>query len=134
MGKVPKSLYFCNRKFQKRKKMDTHKSQYKRYIDYSVDLYSRSDDAENRLLRGRALLNTKKGELSFVENAPRGPRSVEIGRTFHSRFVRRPDGGYTVTFRVSAMSPIIREELLSEVRDVCRGIKDDMARVKGGKK
>ena len=134
MGKVPKSLYFCNRKFQKRKKMDTHQSQYKRYIDYSVDLYSRSDDAENRLLRGRALLNTQKGELSFVENAPRGPRSVEIGRTFHSRFVRRPDGGYTVTLRVSAMNPIIREELLSEVRDVCRGIMDDLARVKGGKK
>jgi hypothetical protein len=134
MVKVPKSLYFCNRKFKTHIKMDTHKSQYRRYIDYSVDLYSQSDDAENRLLRGRALLNTKKGELSFVENAPRGPRSVEIGRTFHSRFVRRPDGGYTVTLRVSAMNPIIREELLSEVRDVCRGIMDDVARVKGGKK
>lgn len=114
--------------------MDKTQPQYKRYIDYSVDLYSQSDDAENKLLRGRALLNTKKGELSFVENAPRGPRSVEIGRTFHSRFVRRPDGGYTITLRIAGMNPIMREELLSEVRDVCRGIMDDMARVKGGKK
>lgn len=134
MVESKKGYYFCSRKFQKRKKMDNTKTQYKRYNDYSVDLYSQSDDAENRLLRGRALLNTNKGELSFVENAPRGPRSVEIGRTFHSRFVRRPDGGYTVTLRVSAMNPTIREELLSEVRDVCRGIMDDVARMKGGKK
>ena len=44
-----------------------------------------------RVMRGKALLDDEASDFKFVENEPRGPRSVEVGRTAHSRFVRRPD-------------------------------------------
>lgn len=94
---------------------------YKRYQDYSIDIYSQQENATNRLLRGRGLMNPEKGEFAFVENAPRGKRSVEIGRTLHCRFVRRPDGEYTATFRFNATEKLIKEQLVAEVRDVVKG-------------
>lgn len=98
---------------------------YKRYTDFSIDFYSQQQAAENRLLRGRGLMNPEKGEFAFVENAPRGKRSVEVGRTAHCRFVRRPDGEYTATFRFHPSEKLIKEQLVAEVRDVVKGCGTD---------
>ena len=93
--------------------------------DICVDMYTQVDAVEKRLLNGKALLNTEKGEFIFAQNPPRGPRSIEIGRTAHSRFVRRPDGLYTVTFRVDVQERNLREQLLAEVRDITKALKID---------
>ena len=53
-----------------------------------------------RVMNGKALLDEESKDMKFVENAPRGERSVEVGRTAHSRYVRRPDGMYTITLRL----------------------------------
>ena len=90
-----------------------------------MDMYTQVDAVEKRLLNGKALLNTEKGEFIFAQNPPRGPRSIEIGRTAHSRFVRRPDGLYTVTFRVDVQERNLREQLLAEVRDITKALKID---------
>lgn len=113
---------------------------YKRVKDICLDIYSRDEQVEKRLLSGRALLNTEKGEFMFAQNEPRGPRSVEVGRTVHSRFVRRPDGLYTVTFSsMDSDEKHLKEQLIAEVREICAMIKEDKeARKrnveKGGKK
>ena len=52
------------------------------------------------VMNGKALLDEESKDMKFVENAPRGERSVEVGRTAHSRYVRRPDGMYTITLRL----------------------------------
>lgn len=78
-----------------------------------------------RVMRGKALLDDTAGDLKFVENTPRGPRSVEVGRTLHSRFVRRPDGTYTVTIRCDGTSKYLREELTAEVAEIAKVIAAD---------
>lgn len=95
---------------------------YKNMPDMSVDMYTVDADPENKLLRGRALLNPQKKEFAFVQNTPRGPRSVEVGRTLHSRYVCRPDGGYTVTVRFGAEEKNIREQLLAETRQMVSSV------------
>ena len=102
--------------------------------DICVDLYTQNAEVEKRLLSGRALLNTEKGEFLFAQNPPRGPRSVEIGRTAHSRYVRRPDGLYTVTFRVDTRERNYRELLLAEVRELTRALDVDTAAQRALKK
>jgi hypothetical protein len=82
-------------------------------------------DPQLRIMRGKALLDSGDKRITFVENEPRGPRSVEIGRTGHSRYVRRPDGHYTITFRVDARTKYLTETLVAEVREVCKSIAED---------
>lgn len=99
---------------------------YKRVKDVCVDLYTQEEKIEKRLLSGRALLNCEKGEFIFAQNAPRGPRSTEIGRTPHARFIRRPDGRYTITFSsMDAEERNLREQLLAEVRTICTVMQSD---------
>lgn len=95
---------------------------YTRIPEMNVDMYTNGEVPDYKLLRGRALLNRTKSELTFVQNTPRGPRSVEIGRTVHARFVRRPDGDYTITFRVAALEKHLREQMIAEVRDIVTAV------------
>lgn len=91
---------------------------YKRVKDICLDVYSRDAEIEKRLLRGRALLNTEKGEFMFAQNEPRGPRSKEVYRGGMSRLVCRPDGLYTLTFSsMDSETKHLREVLISEVRE-----------------
>lgn len=97
---------------------------YKNLRDMSVDMYTLEEDPALRLLRGRALLNPEKKEFAFVQNTPRGPRSVEVGRTPHSRYVCRPDGEYTVTVHFAATEGNIREQLLAETRTIVTAVQE----------
>ena len=87
-----------------------------------------------RVMRGKALLDDEALDFKFVENPPRGPRSVEIGRTVHSRFVRRPDGLYTVTFRCDASTKYLRETLTAEVAEIVKMITADKKAQSYGKR
>lgn len=78
------------------------------------------------VLRGKALLNECEQRFTFIQNEPRGKRSVEIGRSDHSRIVRRPDGLYTLTFRFDAKERYVRELLLSEVRSMVKMAEADL--------
>lgn len=97
-----------------------------KYSRKNLDVAMFTQQAPNmRVMRGKALLDDSAGDLKFVENTPRGPRSVEVGRTLHSRFVRRPDGSYTVTIRCDGASKYLREELTAEVAEISRIIAAD---------
>lgn len=96
-----------------------------------VDIYSIDEQVANRLLRGRALLDVESRKFVFAQNEPRGPRSMEVGRTMHSRLVRRPDSRYTLTFScMDGGEKQLREQLIAEVRDVMRMINADLERQK----
>ena len=96
-----------------------------------VDVYSIDEQVANRLLRGRALLDVESKKFVFAQNEPRGPRSMEVGRTMHSRLVRRPDSRYTLTFScMDGGEKQLREQLIAEVRDVMRMINADLERQK----
>lgn len=102
---------------------------YKRVVDICVDMYTQDETIEKRLVHGRALLNSDKGEFVFAQNPPRGARSIEVSRTGHARMVRRPDGRYTITFScLYANEKMLREQLLAEVRSLCTQMKEDDAR------
>lgn len=90
-------------------------------------------DPNMRVMRGKALLDAAVSDFKFVENEPRGPRSVEVGRTSHSRFVRRPDEGYTITFRVQAGEKYLRESLTAEVAELVKVISADAAALKAAR-
>lgn len=99
---------------------------YKRYTDFSIDMYTRTEEQQHQLLRGRALLSPEKGEMAFVENTPRGARSKEVMRTPHARMVRRPDGLYTVTFACLEAGELnLREQMLAEVRKLVTFMGED---------
>ena len=87
-----------------------------------------------RVMRGKALLDDEASDFKFVENEPRGPRSVEVGRTLHSRFVRRPDGMYTITFRCDASTKYLRETLTAEVAEIVKMITADKKVQSNGKR
>ena len=97
---------------------------YTKHENMSIDMYTLDEEPTKKLLRGRALLNDEKREMTFVQNTPRGPRSVEVGRTPHSRFVCRPDGEYTVTVHFAANEGNIREQLLSETRTIVSAVQE----------
>lgn len=97
---------------------------YKRFSDYSLEMMTQ-DDANMTILRGKGLLNQQESRFTFVQNSPRGPRSVEVCRTAHSRSVRRPDGLYTVTFRFDASEKMVLPALLAEVRSVVKNAQAD---------
>lgn len=94
-----------------------------------VDVYSVDEEVANRLLRGRALLDVDSKKFMFAQNEPRGPRSMEVGRTMHSRLVRRPDSRYTLTFScMDGGEKQLKEQLIAEVRDIMKMIGADMER------
>lgn len=102
-----------------------------------VKMYTREPEVEKRLLRGRVLLDSDEKSLLFAQNEKRKNYSKEIMRTDHGRLVRRPDGLYTYTFScLNADEPRLQEQLLSELRNASRQIKEDrkkMASVEKGK-
>lgn len=103
-----------------------NKMDYKKWSDMAVKMHHRSgEEVENRILRGRALLNPVESEFTFVENLPRGPRSQEVCRTGHSRIVRRPDGLYTLTFRFDITEKYIRPALVAELNEVFKSARED---------
>lgn len=95
----------------------------KRKLDVSI--LTQRGDPNMRVMAGKALLDDESQDMKFVENPPRGPRSVEVGRTAHSRYIRRPDGMYTITLRVDASNKYLRETLTSEIADITKDIQLD---------
>lgn len=127
--KAEKSEYLCSRNHQQTSsKMEENKQNmtphYTKHDNMSIDMYTLDEAPTKKLLRGRALLNDEKREMMFVQNTPRGPRSVEVGRTLHSRYVCRPDGEYTVTVHFAANEVNIREQLLSETRTMVTAVQE----------
>lgn len=98
-----------------------------------VSMHTRTNP-NMRVMSGKALLDDEASDFKFVENEPRGPRSVEVGRTVHSRFVRRPDGMYTITFRCDAATKYLRETLTAEVAEIVRLITADKKLQSNGKR
>lgn len=99
-----------------------------------VDVFSTLDDVDRRLIRGRAIVDNEESRVTIVQNVPRGPRSKEIGRTLHARVVRRPDGGYTATFRCEPREKWRTEMLINEAREIGRIIGKDEARLENDSK
>lgn len=100
------------------------KFDYKKFGDYSIEMMSQQE-SNMRVLRGKGLLNVQEARFTFVQNPPRGPRSVEVGRCKHARIVRRPDGMYTVTLRFDAKEKYILAALISEVRNCVNFAQED---------
>jgi len=71
-----------------------------------------------KVLKGKVIVNEKDHSLSFEQNAPRGPRSVELMCTPHSRLVRQPNGGLSLRFRFSDKEPGIGFQLLCELKAI----------------
>lgn len=106
---------------------------YQKFNDYTVKVVARQKTAVRRAFGAKATIIPEEGELWLVENKPRGPKSKEVGRTIHSRMVRRIDGNYTLTLRFSADERQIREQLLAETRRMATLADEDRQTVKGGK-
>lgn len=90
---------------------------YSKLTDMSVEMQSQQEK-NMCVLRGRVLLNEIESRLLFIQNSPRGKRSVEVDRGDHCRMVRRPDGCYTLTLRFNAEEKYVRETLIAEVRNM----------------
>lgn len=90
-----------------------------------VSILTERGNPNMRVMAGKALLDEECMDLKFVENPPRGPRSVEVGRTAHSRYIRRPDGLYTITLRIDASGKYLRETLTSEIAEIAKNIEMD---------
>lgn len=90
-----------------------------------VSILTEKGNPNMRVMAGKALLDEESCDMKFVENPPRGPRSIEVGRTAHSRYIRRPDGLYTITLRVDASRKYLRETLTSEVAEIAKNIELD---------
>ena len=69
-------------------------------------------------MHGKIVVEAEDKNVKFVENAPRGPQSVEVMRTVHSRTVRRPDGQYGISFHFFGDEPGIGRQLVKELKAV----------------
>lgn len=106
---------------------------YAKLSDMTVEISSQKN-RDMVILRGKSLLNEREHRMTFVQNPPRGVRSVEVRRTSHSRMVRRADGLYTLTFRFDASEKYLLSALQSEVRAVAKAAIDDYNSLKTHKK
>ena len=105
-----------------------------RRLDNATVVAQMQEQSELKFMRGKALIDVGSREMTFVENTPRLARSVEVGRTMHARFVRRPDKNYTVTFRVSGDEKYLSEGLVAEIREIAKVIRADAASIKAAEK
>ena len=104
--------------------METNGYVYKKYAGMTVCTQTQKDN-NLKVMHGHAVIDESDWRMLFVQNKPRGARSVEVGRTAHSRYVRRPDGRYTVTFRFSARELLLEQTLLREMRVLLKAIVED---------
>ena len=105
-----------------RKKMGTQFSDGltmpEKFTDFEVNLYKRQENIDKQIVGGKLLLWSDHKEVTFVQNAPRGARSVEIGRTAHARLVRLTNGHYSVRLRFSADERQVNYQLIAEIREI----------------
>lgn len=92
---------------------------YKRIPDMTVGMQSQ-EDCNLQVLHGKVILNEDDKSLLFIQHKERGPRSIELFRTRHSRLVRTPQGNFTLTFRFSPDEDAIQAKLIGEMVDVCK--------------
>ena len=85
--------------------------------DMTVNLQSQ-ENYDQKVLNGKLFVNKQKHQIAFNQNRPRGPRSIEVMRTMHSRLVRRPDGDYTLTFHFSSEEYAVGPQMLEELQKV----------------
>ena len=104
--------------------MKTNGFVYKKYAGMTVCTQTQ-EEPDLKVLHGRVVIDESDWKMLFVQNKPRGARSVEVGRTAHSRYVRRPDGRYTVTFRFNAREALLQQTLLREMRVLLKAIQED---------
>lgn len=76
------------------------------------------EDYNLQVLRGKVIVNEEDHSLSFEQNAPRGPQSVEVMCTPHARLVRQPNGRMSLRFRFSDKEPGIGLQLLRELKAI----------------
>ena len=86
--------------------------------DYNVTLHKRQEELDRQIVGGKLLLWKASKEVTFVQNAPRGARSVEIHRTAHARLVRLKDGRYSVRLRFAANERQVGYQLIAEMREI----------------
>lgn len=89
-----------------------------------------SEPPDKRIIRGRGFLQAEESRFLFVQNEKKYVKSVEVGRTRHSRLIRRVDGSYVVTFRFDAKAKYIKSDLQAEVRDIVDAAIEDEKKVK----
>lgn len=93
--------------------------------DFEVKLYKRQENIDKQIVGGKLLLWSDQKEVTFVQNAPRGARSVEIGRTAHARLVRLTNGHYSVRLRFSADERQVNYQLIAEMREINKMAAED---------
>lgn len=93
--------------------------------DYTVNLHKRQEEVDRQIVGGKLLLWKAKNEVTFVQNAPRGARSVEIHRTAHARLVRLVNGHYSVRLRFSASERQVGYQLIAEIRELNKMAQED---------
>ena len=93
--------------------------------DYNVTLHKRQEELDRQIVGGKLLLWKASKEVTFVQNAPRGARSVEIHRTAHARLVRLKDGKYSVRTRFAASERQVGFQLIAEMREICKKAAED---------
>lgn len=105
--------------------------QYQRFSDYTVKVTTLRGDVKNRVINGKVLFLAEETEVVITENPPRPQRSVEVGRSEKCRMVRRPDGDYTLTIHFNANEKLLKERLISQVRNMYNIAQFDAKEVKG---
>lgn len=80
--------------------------------------------------RGKAFVNVVDKELTFIQDQPRGERSTEVGRSFHGRMRRKPNGRYGLNFTFAIDEKFIKENLLVELRNLIKAETESLKRQK----
>lgn len=93
--------------------------------DYNVTLHKRQEELDRQIVGGKLLLWKASKEVTFVQNAPRGARSVEIHRTAHARLVRLKDGRYSVRVRFAPTERQVGYQLIAEMREINKMAQED---------
>ncbi len=93
--------------------------------DYTVNLHKRQEEVDRQIVGGKLLLWKASKEVTFVQNAPRGARSVEVHRTAHARLVRLVNGHYSVRLRFAATERQVGYQLIAEIRELNKMAQED---------
>ena len=93
--------------------------------DYNITLHKRQEELDRQIVGGKLLLWKASKEVTFVQNAPRGARSVEIHRTAHARLVRLKDGHYSVRVRFFPSERQVGYHLIAEMREINKMAQED---------
>lgn len=92
----------------------------------NLEVHSRDDKFQFRVMGGKGLFNSQEQRFTFVENPKRGKKSKLVRATPHATLRLRENGNFSISIVFEGDEKYVDSTLLSEVRELVKASKAEI--------